>query len=494
MSRSGSVPSGIEGLDDILRGGFTRNRLHLLEGVPGSGKTTLALQFVLDGVRRKEPALYLTLSETEEELRAAAASHDWTLDGLVIHEVLPSEALLEATEQYTMFHPAEVELAQTMRTIFAEVERARPARVVIDSLSELRLLAANPLRFRRQVVGLKQFFTDRRSTVLLLDDLSAGERDLQMQSILHGVILLEPLSPAYGGERRRLRVVKLRGTDYRSGHHDYVIARDGLTVFPRLVAAEHRQTGRNERLASGIAAMDSLLGGGIERRTSTLLVGAPGTGKSALASQFAAAAAVRGEHAAMFIFDESRDTLLTRAAGLGIELQAHVDAGRVTIQSVDPAELSAGELTHTIRQHVEGRHISIVVIDSLNGYLMATPEERFVTIQLHDLLKYLGQRDVATILVGAHQGLVGMQMQTPVDVSYLADNIVLLRFFEASGEVRQAISVVKKRGGSHERTLREFRLNGHGIHIGEPLRMFRGVLTGVPTYEKPPDTRPKTPP
>lgn len=482
-----AVSTGIPGLDDVLQGGFTANRLHLIEGVPGAGKTTLALQFLRDGVRRGERVLYLTLSETEEELSAAATSHGWDLAGVTIREILPAEATLEPTEQYTMFHPAEVELGQTMRTIFADLDREKPARVVIDSLSELRLLAANSLRFRRQILGLKHFFAGRLSTVLLLDDLTIGERDLQVQSILHAVVRLEHTSPDYGSERRRLRVVKFRGKRFRGGHHDYVIRPGGLEVFPRLVAAEHRHDVDRDRIPSDIPEFDTLLGGGIERGTSTLIVGAPGTGKSTLAAQFATAAAARGHDAALFVFDENRNTLLTRTSGLGIDLATHVDSGRVTIQSVDPAELSPGELTHAIRQAVEERQVAVVVIDSLNGYLSAMPEERFLTIQLHELLMYLGQQGVASVLVGAHQGLIGTQMQTPVDVSYLADAVILLRYFEALGEVRQAIAVVKKRGGAHERTLREFRLDGSGIRVGEPLRTFRGVLSGIPAYEG--DTR-----
>jgi circadian clock protein KaiC len=483
VNPSDVVPTGIVGLDDVLQGGFAAHRLHLVEGVPGAGKTTLAMQFLCEGARRGERVLYLTLSETEEELRAAAASHGWSLDGISIREMLPAEATMEPAEQYTMFHPAEVELGQTMRTMFADVEREKPSRVVIDSLSELRLLAANSLRFRRQILALKHFFLGRRSTVLLLDDRSSSDADLQVQSILHAVLSLEHRQPEYGSERRRLRVLKFRGKRFRGGYHDYVIRRGGLAVFPRLVAAEHRHDVPQSRLASGIAELDVLLGGGIEQGTSTLIVGAPGTGKSTLAAQFVSAAAGRGQTAALFIFDENRNTLLKRAAELGIDLARHVESGRVTVQPVDPAELSPGEFTHAIREAVDSRHVAIVVIDSLNGYLAATPEERFLTVQLHEVLMYLAQQGVATILIGAHQGLIGTQMQTPVEVSYLADAVVLLRYFEAVGEVRQTISVVKKRGGEHERTLREFRLDASGIRVGEPLRMFRGVLTGVPTFD-----------
>jgi circadian clock protein KaiC len=475
--------SGITGLDDVLNGGFRPNRLYLIEGVPGSGKTTLSLQFLNEGVRRGEAVLYITLSETREEIQEIADSHGWSLDGLSIRELAPSEATLHPEEQYTMFHPADVELSETTKTILADVERIKPARVVFDSLSELRLLAGNPLRYRRQILALKQFFAGRRCTVMLLDDLTSNDRDLQVQSIAHGVVLLEQLNPEYGSERRRLRVVKYRGSKFRGGYHDYTIVRGGLEVFPRLVASEHRHSNPFERLSSGVPELDTLLGGGIERGTSTLVVGPPGTGKSTLAAQFAAAAASRGQRAALFVFDESRNTLLTRATGLGIDLAAQIDAGRITVQQIDPAELSPGEFSHCIRKAVEKDQATIVVIDSLNGYLAAMPEERFSVIQLHELLSYLGERGVATIMVGAHQGLIGMQMNAPVDASYLADAVLLLRYFEDRGQIRQAISVIKKRGGAHERTIRELRLDQGGIHVGEPLNQFRGVLSGIPTLE-----------
>ena len=476
--------TGISGLDDVLAGGLTSNRLYLLEGVPGSGKTTLAMQFLLEGVRRDEPVLYVTLSESEDELRGVAASHGWALDGITIRELAPSEDSLRPDDQYTMFHPSEVELGETIKTILADVERVKPARVVFDSLSELRLLAGNPLRYRRQILTLKQFFNGRQCTVMMLDDMTSSDHDLQVHSIAHGVIRLEQQHPEYGAERRRLMVLKYRGRRYRGGYHDYVIEAGGLVVFPRLIASEHVPPAVTEKLTSGLAEMDALMGGGIERGTSTLIVGAAGTGKSTLAAQFVGAAAQRGQKSALFVFDESIGTLLLRTASLGIDLRQHQADGNVTIQQVDPAELSPGELTHAIRDAVENQGVTIVVIDSLNGYLSAMPGEKFLIVQLHELLSYLGQRGVATLLVAAHQGLIGGAMITPVDASYLADAVILMRYYETKGEVRQAISVMKKRSGAHERTIRNFKMENGGIHIGPPLREFRGVLTGVPIHER----------
>ena len=440
----------------------------------------------MEGARRGETVLYVTLSETEGELRDVSASHGWDLAGIEIRELVPSESSLRPDDQYTMFHPSEVELGETTRAILEDVERLRPQRVVFDSLSELRLLAGNPLRYRRQILALKQFFVGRNCTVLLLDDLTSANHDLQVQSIAHGVIRLEQIYPEFGSERRRLIVLKYRGVSFRGGYHDFVIRKGGVEVFPRLVARNLRPDARLERLASGVPEIDTLMGGGIERGTSTLIVGAAGTGKSSLAAQFVAAAAARGEKAAMFIFDEGMHTMFSRTEGLGIDVRSHLREGRVSVQQVDPAELSPGEFAHAIMSAVEGG-VSIVVIDSLNGYLNAMPGEKFLIIQLHELLTYLGQANVATIIIAAHHGLVGGAMQSPVDASYLADAVVLMRYFEARGEVRQAISVVKKRGGAHERTIREFRLTDQGIVVGPPLREFRGVLTGVPVPE--PDSK-----
>jgi circadian clock protein KaiC len=488
-----SSATGIVGLDDILCGGLTPYRLYLIEGVPGSGKTTLAMQYLLEGAKRGEPVLYVTLSETEEELRAMAKSHGWSLDGVTIRELVPPEEALQPAEQYTMFHPAEVELSETTHTILVDVERLKPARLVFDSLSELRLLAGDGLRYRRQLLALKQFFRGRRCTVLLLDDLTSAGRDLQVQSIAHGVMLLEQLTPEYGSDRRRLRVLKHRGRRFRGGYHDYVIAAGGLRVFPRLVAAEHRAPLEERKLSSGLPAMDALLGGGLERGTSTLIVGAAGTGKSSLAAQFAAANAARGERTAMFIFDESIHTLVSRMRGMGVDLEPPRASGLLALRQVDPAELTPGEFAHLIRDEVEQGGASAIVIDSLNGYLNAMPGERYLSIHLHELLMYLGERGVATLLVGAHQGIIGTQMRTPVDASYLADAVVMLRYYEDRGEVRQAISVMKKRGGQHERTIRAFSLGPGGIRVGEPLRDFRGVLTGVPELEPAGHDEPRDP-
>jgi circadian clock protein KaiC len=472
--------TGVAGLDDILCGGLLPNRLYLLEGMPGSGKTTLAFQFLLEGVRRGERVLYLTLSETYDEIRDVATSHGWSLDGVTIRELSVRESALEPEEQYTVFHPSEVELTETTKRLLADVETVAPARIVFDSLSEFRLLAGNPLRYRRQILALKQFFAGRQSTVLLLDDLTAAEHDLQVQSIAHGAILLEHSMPAFGSLRRRLSITKYRGSDFRGGYHDYDIRRGGLEVFPRLIAAEHRSESRRERLSSGLPGLDRMLGGGIERGSSTLVQGASGTGKSTIAALFCCHAAGLGHPSALFIFDESVSTLLARLDGLGVPLREHYVAGRIRIQQVDPAEFSPGELAHSIRHSVESDGARIIVIDSLNGYLNSMPEEHFLVVHLHELLTYLGHQGVASMLVSTHQGIIGPSMRAPVDASYLADAVLLLRYFEADGEVRQAISAIKMRGGDHERTIREFTMKGGRIDVGEPLRDFRGVLTGTP--------------
>ena len=473
--------TGVTGLDDILNGGLLSHRLYLVEGMPGSGKTTLAFQFLMEGAKRGESVLYVTLSETEEEIKAVADSHGWSLDGIAIRELVPSAAALNPSEQYTVFHPSEIELSDTTKRILTDVDKLKPARIVFDSLSELRLLAGNPLRYRRQILALKQYFAGKRCTVILLDDLTAAEHDLQVQSIAHGALLLEHSMPAFGAARRRLSVTKYRGSDFRGGFHDYVIRRGGLEVFPRLVAAEHRRDSSRERLPSGLSGLDRLMGGGLERGTSTLIAGAAGTGKSTVTALFCANAGAAGVNSALFIFDESANTLFSRLNGLNIDLKRHADAGRVAVNQVDPAELSPGELVHRIRKAVDDDGARIVVIDSLNGYLNSMPDEQFLIAQLHELLAFLGQRGVATILVAAHHGLISSHMTAPVDASYLADAVLLMRYFEDEGEVRQAISVVKMRGGAHERTIREFTMRNGKVDVGEPLRNYRGVLTGVPS-------------
>jgi circadian clock protein KaiC len=425
----------------------------------------------------------VTLSETKEELEAVAQSHGWSLDQVNICELTATEDSLKPEAQYTMFHPSEVELSETTKTVLAEIENIKPQRIVFDSLSEMRLLAQSPLRYRRQILALKQFFIGRECTVLLLDDRTSEIADLQLESIVHGVIMLEQLAPEYGAERPRLRVVKMRGRQVRGGYHDFVIRQGGLQVFPRLIANEHHRSYSNGKVKSGVLSLDQLLGDGLDPGTSTLLMGPAGSGKSSIAMQYAVAAADRGDHAVMFTFDESLQTVLLRAAGLGIQIQKHIETGDIRIHQINPAEMSPGEFAHRVRQAVDDDGAKIVVIDSLNGYLNAMPEERFMIIQLHELLTYLGQQGVLTILVVAQHGLVGSAMQTPVDTSYLADVVVLFRYFETAGTIRQAISVMKKRTGEHERTLRELTLGAGGIQVGAPLTEFHGILTGVPNFQ-----------
>jgi len=479
------VATGITGLDDILGGGFSPHRLYLVEGTPGSGKTTLALQYLLEGVRRGESSIYVTLSETKLELNEVAKSHGWSIDGIPLLELVAPESELEPENQYAMFQPSELELGVTTKAILTEVERCKPKRVVIDSLSEIRLLAQDPLRYRRQILALKQFFVGRECTVFVLDDKTSDATDLQLQSIVHGVLTLEQLSPEYGAERRRLRVLKLRGQPYRGGFHDFIIKRGGLQVFPRLIAAEHNVGQERGLLKSGNADMDVLMGGGVQHGTSVVLLGPAGSGKSTVAFQYARAAAARDERAVIFAFDERLETILERTAGLDMDISKDVESGRILVQTVDAAELSPGEFSHCVRAAVEGSDgrpgAKVVVIDSLNGYLQAMPEERFLIAQMHELLAYLGHKGVVTFLVVAQHGLLG-NMQAPIDTTYLADTVVLFRFFEAMGEVRNAISVVKKRSGRHERTIRELRLTSGGVSLGKPLADFQGVLTGTPSF------------
>lgn len=475
------ISTGSAGLDDILGGGLDPDRLYLYEGRPGTGKTTIALQFLLAGVARGERVLFVTLSETERELDLVARRHGWSLEGFDIFELVPAETTLDPAQQVTVFHPAEMELSETINQIFERVEQVNPARVVIDSLSELRLLAQNPLRYRRQVLALKHFFAKRHCTVILLDDLTAAQDDLQLHSISHGVVLLEQLAIDYGAERRRLRVVKMRGIRFRGGYHDFTIEAGGLRIYPRLIAAEHHTPFPAGVAASGNAELDALLGGGLDRGTNALIIGSAGVGKSSLAITFAIAAAQRGEHAVFFGFDEGRGTVEARARTLGLPLDEVLALGLVEYRQIDPAELSPGEFAMLVREAVEKNGARLVVIDSLNGYLNAMPDERFLILQMHELLSYLNQQGVLTLLLLAQHGLVGPQ-ETPVDISYLSDAVLMVRYFEAEGAVRRALSVVKKRTGMHEHTIREFRLTSEGIHIGPPLSEFRGVLTGTPEY------------
>ncbi|MGY4515088.1 ATPase domain-containing protein [Lysobacter sp. HA18] len=477
-----TLQSGIAGLDIVLGGGFTPSRLYLIEGVPGSGKTTLAMQFLLEGVRRGERVLYVTLSETEQELREIAASHGWSLEGVTIHELAPTHDNLDPDSHYTMFHPSEVELGDTTQRILDRVRDVRPTRMVFDSLAELRLLAGSPLRYRRQVLALKQYFVGQNCTVLLLDDSAVAEHGLHVHTLVHGTISLDQMNPEYGGDRRRLRVTKFRGRRFASGFHDYQITTGGLRVYPRIIAAQHRRDIDQDSVSTGSAELDLLLGDGLHRGTSTLVIGAAGTGKSSLATACALAASRRGERAAVFTFDETVRSFLTRSRGIGLDVESAMQDGSLMIDSIDPAELSPGEFAHRIRDAVVHGQVTTVIIDSLNGYLSAMPEERFVLVQLHELLAFLAHHGVVTLLISAQQGLIG-QMQNALDVSYLADAVILLRYFETRGEVRQAISVLKKRTGGHERTIRPMTISNDGISIGPPLRQFRGVLTGVP-YER----------
>lgn len=472
--------TGIAGLDDVLGGGLTRDRLYVVEGTPGTGKTTLGLGFLLAGALVGESGLYITLAETEIELRAVGVTHGLSLDPLTILEMAPAEGFGEDQEQ-TLLHPSEVELGETVRSVMEKVGEIRPGRVVIDSLSELRLLAQSPIRYRRQILALKHFFSKRNCTVLLLDDKSAAAGDLQLHSIAHGVISLEQIISGFGAQRRRLHVVKMRGVRFRGGYHDFEILRGGLMVYPRLVAAEHGSIYDDTAVSTGSGEFDAMLGGGLVPGTATLLIGPAGVGKTTATVQCVMAALERGDSAVYFLFDERLPTLLKRSAELGIDLQPYLENGRLQIRAIDPAELSPGEFAGAVRVAVEKRGCRVVVIDSLNAYLQSMPDEQFLVLQMHELLTYLGQQGIVTLLILGLHGLMG-DVRSDVDLSYLADTVVQLRYFEAYGEVRQAVSVIKTRTARHERSIREFRIDVSGLEFGPPLRDFQGVLTGLPTF------------
>lgn len=471
--------TGIPGLDDILGGGLPEDRVYLVKGAPGTGKTTLALQFLAQGARAGERVLYISLSETDEEIRQVAASHGWSLEGVDVFELSSADQTLRLVDE-SLFASEDVDLKETMRILLEEVARVKPKRVVFDSLSEIRLLAGNSMRYRRQLLALKQHFAGQDCTVVLLDDRTADGSDMQLESIAHGVLMLEQIPVQYGADRRRLRVVKLRGSTFRSGYHDCVVHTGGLTVFPRLIAAEHRTSREAEPISSGIPELDVITGGGIDRATCTLLMGPAGTGKSAIATQFAAASAARGEVATMFLFEERVGTWLTRGTNLGMNLQGHISAGKLHVHQIDPAELAPDEFAHLVRDAVEKGGSKVVVIDSINGYFTAMPEARFLLLQMHELLSFLAERGVASVMTMAQSGLTGPTMTSPVDVSYLADTILLLRYFELRGRVQKAVSVLKKRSGRHEDSIRGVELGSKGISVSEPLTELQGVLSGIP--------------
>jgi circadian clock protein KaiC len=480
VNDSDRVSTGIAGLDYILKGGLSKSRLYLVQGNPGTGKTTMGLQFLLEGEQKGERGLYITLSESKEELIAVGESHGWNLKNIAIQDLTVSADTLKDDSRYTVFHPAEVELDETTRAVLDEVERINPTRVVFDSLSEMRMLASEPLRFRRQILALKQYFITRQCTVMLLDDRTAETSQRQLESIAHGVINLEYVPTEYGKQRHNMRVVKMRGVNFQSGSHDFNIETGGIVVFPRLGAPETKQPFQAGTLKSNLDDLDLLLGG-LDYGTSTILTGPAGIGKSTMAIMYAHTAAENGERSAIYLFDENLETLYQRTKALGLDVKSHVENGLINIRQIKLAELTPGELGHLVRQEVEQNKTRLVIIDSVNGYLMSTPQERFLTMQFHELLGYLNRKGVISILVVGQYGLIGT-MHSPIDMSYLADTVVLLRYFEAGGEVRQAMSVLKKRTGAHERTIREFRIDKGGIQIGQPLREFHGVLTGVPVY------------
>jgi circadian clock protein KaiC len=474
--------TGVPGLDDVLGGGFLPGHVFLIEGNPGTGKTTIALRFLLEGAEAGERGLYITLSETERELRAGAASHGWSIGERVeVFEVVPADSLLDSEQRQSLLYSSELELGEAIKSIFETFERVRPDRVVLDSLSEVRLLAQSSLRYRRQLLALKHYFARHGATVLLLDDRTSETSDKTADSVVHGVLQLEELTPEYGAERRRLRVSKYRGHAFRGGHHDFTIRTGGVTVFPRLVAAEHRTAFSRRQVKSDIAELDSLLGGGIEQGSSTLLLGPAGTGKTTFALQFGAAAVRRGEKAALFAFDEEIGLLFHRTRSMGLDLEAMQRAGSLHVEQLDAAELSPGEFAHRVRQRVDRAQAKTVIIDSLNGYQAAMPQENALILHIHELLQYLNRQGANTFLTVAQHGLIG-DMKAPVDATYLADTVIVLRYFEALGQVRRAVSIIKKRTGQHEQTIREFQVGEGGLRLGAPLDGFQGILQGVPTF------------
>jgi circadian clock protein KaiC len=472
--------SGVPGLDDILGGGFTPNRLYLVEGAPGTGKTTLALQFLLEGERTGEKGLYITLSETSNELKSVARSHGWNLDGLTLFELV-NDMDLDLDAEQSILHPSEVELGETITNVMSEVDQIKPMRIVFDSLSELRLLAQNPLRYRRQILALKHFFSSRQCIVLMLDDKTSDPSDQQLHSIAHGVISLDQMAQEFGKERRRLNVVKMRGIKFRGGFHDFTLDTGGLRVFPRLIASEHGREFSASPVSTGAQDIDTMLGGGLVPGTSTLIVGPSGIGKTTLSVRCLLAALERGEKGALYLFDEGLGTLHTRSAALGMDLRKYRDSGQLYIHHIDPAELAPGEFAHMLRDAVELNGVTFVVIDSLNAYLQAMPGEKYLTLQMHELLTYLSQQGVTTVLVLGQHGLIG-EVRSEVDLSYLSDATVLLRYFEANGRLRRAVTVMKSRTNDHAQTIHELRLGPQGIEIGRALEGFEGVLTGVPNY------------
>jgi circadian clock protein KaiC len=479
--RAERISSGIDGIDDILVGGLTPHRMYLVEGAPGTGKTTLALQFLLQGAAEGQTGLYITLSETKSELIAVAASHGWDVSRFTIVELLSDEGLDPRYEQ-TVLQPAEVELGETVREVIRKVDELKPVRLVLDSLSELRLLSQNPLRYRRQILALKRYLATRECTVLLLDDNSSEPGDVQLHSIAHGVISLDNLAHDYGGNRRRLRIAKMRGIKFREGYHDFTLDTGGIAVYPRLVAAEHHAHFDTQVCSTGTARLDTLLGGGLIPGTSALMIGPSGVGKTTTVVSCLLAALRRGERCIYYLFDEALNTLLFRCANLGMNLTPHIDAGLLTVRQIDPAEMSPGEFASDVRDAVENRQIRYVAIDSLNAYLQAMPGERYLLLQMHELLGYLNQQGAITMLVLGQHGIIG-EVQNDIDISYLSDVVVVFRYFEHAGEVLTAIATVKSRANAHERSIRQFRLGGDGVEVGEALRDFEGVLTGLPSYK-----------